>query len=294
MIVVRLNGGMGNQMFQYAFARSLSIEKGVKFCLDKRYLENRTPQKKFVFRNYDLSIFNIKEEFYKDSESISTSKFYADNILIKSIKMFPLLKNFASHLYLEPFFNFDKDFRAIRGNCYCVGYFQSYKYFDKIKDTILVDFSFKTPLRSNCNDLKFRITNTNSVCINIRRGDFLNNQYHGTVGNLYYYQAIDILQLSETDITIFVFSDDIAWCEQNLKFSHPTEFVSHEYAGIKFADYLGLMILCKHFIIPNSTFAWWAAFLSQNENKKIIAPKKWFMDSKIDTTDLIPGDWLRI
>jgi len=96
------------------------------------------------------------------------------------------------------------------------------------------------------------------------------------------------------EASYFVFSDDIEWCKKNIKFSHPTFFVEDEYFGKKGEEYLFLMSACKYFVIPNSTFSWWGAWLSEREEKIVICPKKWFVDESIDTSDLIPNDWTRI
>ena len=130
--------------------------------------------------------------------------------------------------------------------------------------------------------------------MNVRRGDFVNNDFHGTMGLDYYLKSLDVLNSKlDAELKIFVFSDDIEWCIDNLKFDYATEFIGHSYKGVKFSSYLYLMQACKYFIIPNSSFAWWAAFLSDYSNKIVIAPKNWF-NNDLNTSDLIPDSWIRI
>lgn len=292
MIVVRLIGGMGNQMFQYAFAKAVAQNKNVPFLLDKRFLENRTPQKGFIFRNYDLSIFNIEENFFKPNQQINDFGFYKDYWKRKLLKKIPLS---LSNIYTEPFFEFNQHFLSqVSSNSYCIGYFQSPKYFENIYSEIKNDFSFKEAILEISSELFSKISQSNSVCLNVRRTDFLLNQTHGTLTSNYYQDAINLIQTEEKDLVIFVFSDDIEWCQSNLNFNLPTHFVNYEHKGYKFGNYLQLMINCKHFIIPNSTFAWWAAFLNSNPNKKVIAPKKWFNDSSYNSNDIYPSDWITI
>ena len=111
----------------------------------------------------------------------------------------------------------------------------------------------------------------------------------------YFSKAIKIMGEMLTTTHFFVFSDDIEWCKKNIRSASPITFVDYDHKGAKFGNYLHLMTLCKHFIIPNSTFGWWAAWLSTaDSNKKVIAPKQWFADSKVDTRDVIPSSWTRI
>ena len=92
----------------------------------------------------------------------------------------------------------------------------------------------------------------------------------------------------------FVFSDDVEWCKQHLKLDHPTVVVSHKHKGYKFGNYWQLMIACKHYIIPNSSYAWWAVWLNSNANKHVIAPNNWFNEGDYDTSDLVPASWIRM
>jgi hypothetical protein len=91
--------------------------------------------------------------------------------------------------------------------------------------------------------------------------------------------------------TIYVFSDDLEWCKENLKFESPYKFVEHTYAGTKFQDYLRLMSACRHFILPNSSFAWWAAYLSKYEDKIVTVPPRWLSDPNFDIRSIILKDW---
>ena len=136
------------------------------------------------------------------------------------------------------------------------------------------------------------------VSINVRRGDFVqhsvSSSFHGFRGLEYIYDAVNLIKSKVDKPHFYVFSDDIEWCAENIKTDDPLTIVDHTHAGKKFADYLHLMKECKHFIIPNSSFAWWAAWLSENHAKIVIAPKKWLNDSAIDTSDVTPAGWYRI
>ena len=295
MIITQLQGGMGNQMFQYALGRALSLKNNTPLYLDLNFLLDRTPHpkwQKFVFRNYDLDIFNIKAEIAakKDIPRIYRSylpgkfKVYEDTLKMKYLPLPGVEKSFK----------FDPKVLGLGEDTYLMGFWQSFKYFKEIEDVIRADFTFKKPMSEKSKTLLDEINSCESLCINVRRADFVDNSHHGTIGNEYYNMAISIVSQTRKIDKIYVFSDDMGWCEQNLKFAHPTRFVNHEYAGPKFEEYLALMVACKNFVIPNSTFGWWAAWLSPIKEKVIIAPKKWFVDSNIDTTDLIPKNWIRL
>lgn len=297
---MRLQGGMGNQMFQYAFARSLSIQKGTDLQMDLRYLLDRSPRKKFVFRGYDLDILNVQESFFKQGRKLLPYQVQAEVIAIKALKKMPqyLKENTLRQTYIEPYSHFDALYTAVAKNCYCIGYFQSYKYFHHIHDLLLQEFSLKPQfIEHKSSELYKKIYDSNSVCINVRRTDFITNKAYEVVLEKYYETALDILLQKQANLNLFVFSDDIEWCYSNLKFNLPTVYVSDEHAGERFSNKFNLMVSCKHFIIPNSTYAWWAAYLSNNANKSIIAPTSWITNREVNelyVNDLIPESWIKI
>ena len=293
MIIVRLKGGMGNQMFQYAFGRSLSILKNVPLVIDKRYLEDRTPRKNFTFRDYDLDIFNIFPVFKEGQISYSPNKltFRAIN---KFYRMMPEFISVKTGFYREKSFSFNERFTRLPQQLVVDGYFQSYKYFEAVKDVILNDFTFRNPIADDYINLLTEIKSVNSICVHVRRGDFLTDPMLGAKDGSYYSKAAEFMLGNVPDPHFYVFSDDIDWCEKNLKFSGPTRYIKDLPNDIKLRSYFEVMINCKHFIIPNSSFSWWAAYLSPNENKVVVAPALWFNDANINTDDLIPANWTRL
>ena len=291
MIVSELMGGMGNQMFQYALGRHLAINNKTELLLDTKFLLDRTPKKDFVYRNYDLGIFNIDEKFTPPeiSNKYGLCKTFTNKLLNKLIKPKMLTCVF------EGDFRFKPEILNTLDNAYLNGYWQTEFYFKAIESIIRKDFTFKETMGFKASELAQKIKNTNAVCLNVRRGDFVNNPTHGTLGMDYYGMAEKILiEHGVVNPVVFIFSDEIEWCKEHIKLSSETCYVGHEYAGDKFRDYMELMMLCKHFIIPNSSFAWWAAWLSNNAGKKVIAPKNWFPNAKWQTDDLLPSNWIKI
>ena len=294
MIVVKLMGGLGNQMFQYAFGKNLAIKNNTHLKVDTAFLLDRTPREGFVFRDFDLDIFTLKADTVAENEveEFKRSKPFFSRLLSGG--------NSNTTIINEKVFHFDPSAVVMNKNSYASGYWQSEKYFQEIEAIIRKEFSFKTALNEFESELNSEILNTNSVCINFRRTDFVHVKNsadtHGATELSYYENAIQLITSKVENVHFFIFSDDIEWCKLNVKTNFPTTFVGHEYKGEKFSSYFQLMINCKHFIIPNSTFAWWAAWLSQNENKIVIAPKRWFLDVNLQNAsmDIFPSSWIQL
>jgi hypothetical protein len=276
MIIVKLMGGMGNQMFQYAFGRALSLKYNTPLKIDLSFLKNRNMGPGFIYRDYDLNLFNVYEDFNVNYNGVAVAS--------------------------EPFFHYSNELvNAIAQvkdrNILIDGYWQSPKYFLGLDSQIRKDFEFKNKVDDSKDDnilnMVNLITNSNSVMINVRRTDYLNTNHHGVMGLEYINNSVNIIKSKVENPKFFIFSDDIDWCKSNIVLDNMV-IVDHSYKGDRFSYYLQLMMMCKNFIIPNSTFAWWAAWLNQYEDKIVIAPKKWLASDKINTNDIIPSDWIRI
>jgi hypothetical protein len=293
MIIARLMGGLGNQMFQYAMGRMLALKHGVPFSLDCAFLEDRTPRPRgsnFVFRSYDLDIFNVAATVAGRGDIPPVYRLYlggAPRLALDGLRR-RLLPNPAR----ERSFAFDPRFLDLGRDAYLEGYWQSPKYFSSIAGTIRDDFGLKAPISEKSQRLLGEIRSCNSVCVNVRRTDFLASKVHGTIGEEYYHRALGVVAERGAIDRIYVFSDDMEWCGKHLSFGPPVTMVGHDFAGPRFGEYLVLMSHCRHLIIPNSSFAWWAAWLNDDASKAVIAPKRWFVDQRIDTRDLFPDRWV--
>jgi hypothetical protein len=261
-VVVKLMGGLGNQMFQYAFGKRISLQTGRELILDLGFLKRRDLGPNFVYRNYDLDIFNLSEHKIVDNFN-EKYELIADTFDLKSKDLTPI------DIIIEKCLNNKSE------NIYIDGYWSSPKYFLEIINS---DFSFKDPIINESTSLLQDILSSNSVLLNIRRTDFLNGNFHGVFGKDYILNSINKLSKTEDNLKFFIFSDDIEWCKDNLNDIPNSVIVDHTHKGNKFSNYLQLMTNCKHFIIPNSTFAWWSAYLSQNKNKKVIHPEIWLKE----------------
>lgn len=295
MIIVKLMGGLGNQMFQYALGRHLAEKNQVVLKMDLAFLKDRTARPDFTYRDYELHIFNIKESFASATEVeayCATSKNKVKQwIYALKQKLRPV------RYHHEHAFNFDPLVLNAPQNTYLEGYWQSEKYFKAIAPIIRNEFSIRHEINHRVLPLYDLVRNGNAVSIHIRRGDFVANkginQFHGVCSLDYYYRAIEIMEAKIPDPQFFVFSDDIQWAKENLKFSSPHFFALNDQSVPAYED-MRLMSLCKHQIIANSSFSWWAAWLNNNENKLVIAPERWFNDSSVNTSDIIPEGWMKI
>ena len=297
MITVRLKGGLGNQMFQYAFGRSLSIKKKVDLGFDLRFINDRLPRSRFVFRRFDLDLFGIQPR-----TCYSTA--YPFGIIYPIIAYEKIIRKakikkcfFGGWCYFEINHRFDREINVGLNCSWFDGYFQSYRYFLDHDDVIRSDFSTKDVWTNNQRSMVDSINRTDSVCLNVRRTDFVGGGSVTALGQEYYNSAYRSIKAAVPSCKVFVFSDDIEWCRANLKFiDHPT-YVTHDLKGEKLFDYFRLMKSCKHFIVPNSTFAWWAAYLSkicQNKSGIIFAPEKWCESGSEVNNELLFEWWLKV
>jgi hypothetical protein len=261
MIVSKIQGGLANQIFQWAYGYSLSQDHGLDLYLDDSFF--RGGCKGCTPRTFDLKKFNkIK---IKTFEGEATSTFF-------SKKVYKITdNNFYSSL----------DLTSLDGNLLLDGFWQSEKYFKKYEDEIvdLLDLQ----IDSKFNDLNF----SGSCSVHIRRTDYLNSpNYHLNLTSDYYNKALEKINPKGN---IFVFSDDIQWCKNSLKYPN---MIFME--GNTNLEDLKLMSHCEDNIIANSSFSWWAAWLNKNKNKKVIAPSRWFGPEGPSYRDILPNEWIQM
>lgn len=293
MVITKLIGGLGNQMFQYAFARRVAERNRAEFKLDISALQEKyslvTP------RTYALDVFSISASFATIDE-IAEIKNGTLPVWMRRLQQrfgFPMTEN----VFREKHYQFDPASLSLSGDVYCDGYWQSERYFSDIEALIRQDFSFRhTPSEPNEKLLRL-IRGSDAVSLHVRRGDYVSdkktNQYHGVCSPTYYQAAFDRIRETVPMPRLFVFSDDATWAKAHLRFDCPIVFVEGN-DGEKSYEDMRLMSECRHHIIANSSFSWWGAWLNPRPEKVVIAPKKWFADERIDTSDLIPSGWVRL
>lgn len=300
MIVVRLRGGLGNQMFQYAAGRALAHSNQDRLVLDLTLLLDHAPSPGIVPRQYDLDIFPMLRADLTFLSKTATSSFSRRRLYRHASQWVTRLKAAAGlqAQVIESGPRFEPRIVALAGNVYLDGYWQSERYFSGASEMIRNDFLFGSSTDAAIAALAEQIEQANAVCLNVRRADYVDHplsaKTHGFVGAKYYEDAVARILDSVSQPHFFVFSDDIDWCRANLVLPTPHTFVGHEYKGTKFKDYLRLMSLCRNYIIPNSTFAWWAVWLSKYADKIVVAPQRWFADPALDASDIYLDSWIRL
>lgn len=271
MITSKLRGGLGNQMFQIAAALSLGKDLGIEVAFDhnQHYLPNQgnksTDYSENIFRNINF-INTIKiSSIYKERN------FYYN---------YPMTRIFKIQLFISKYVN-----GLVNNNLQLDGYFHSYKYFSNNKKYIRKVFSIDEISNKIISDKYIGILDQNPAFIHVRRGDYLKFKDKYPPCSLeYYYSAINEFDI---DKIFFVFSDDISWCRKN--------FLGERFIIIENnPDYIDLYLMskCSGSIIANSSFSWWGAWLNNNHNNIVFAPKEWFGHNEpYNTKDLIPGEW---
>lgn len=254
MIVTKLHGGLGNQLFQWAATYAAAKNHGCEYYFDLRYFSNKKIKKSSVDKwDYELDKFNIEiKEFSEPS---------------------PLPVRYDNLRY-----------QPIEPNHYLYGYWQSEKYFVDYKDEIL-------NILKNCekeNQLldKYKVLSENAISLHVRRGDYVRVSPNNVLSLDYYYNALECIDYKNSYILIF--SDDLEWCKENFKKFEKVLFINENNF-----DSMIMMSLCKNNVIANSSFSWWGAWLNDNENKIVISPNKWFADNR-SSTNIIPDRWIKL
>jgi Glycosyl transferase family 11 len=260
-MIVQLNGGLGNQLFQYAFGRALSSEHKVPLFFNKSDLDCGR-------RHYALDSFNVSVKFKAPG---------------------------AITHFRETQFNYDPQVHTADTNAYFVGYWQTEKYFHTMATTLRQEITLKTQVSTKTAEVGRQILlSPESTFVHVRRSDYLTphtSAYHGNLTMDYYLSAMKYINDETTSVAnYFVFSDDPSWCRQNFP---DCQIVDHNLGKGEEVEDLYLMSLCKNAIIANSSFSWWGAWLGDTKPDRIcIGPKKWFSGANLNTEDILPKRWV--
>ncbi|MGL4596142.1 MAG: alpha-1,2-fucosyltransferase [Bacteroidia bacterium] len=289
MIISKLMGGLGNQMFQYAVGRALSRQHKCRLYLDKSFLLQQAQT--HTARVYALDVFRIEEEFADEELIASISQNERSFIRRQFISILgnPIIREGGS--------KFLPQLNTLQPPLYLDGFWQDERYFQSIAANIREDFTpFVSPSEKNTALLE-QIKTVTAVSLHVRRGDYVSNAataaFHGNLTPSYYQQAVQLLQEKIGNIHLFIFSDDVNWVRFNMPFNVPTTYIDHNTGRDSHWD-LYLMKNCQHHIIANSSFSWWGAWLNPSPQKIVIAPRHWFADANAGGQEIVPSNWLRL
>lgn len=284
MIVIKVQGGLGNQMFQYALGYKLTLlGKTVKYDISSYIMKGQ------FSRKLELSLFDLKLPIATEKELIHMG--CGNSIWGKICRKGGWGKN---RIYTE---DIDKGYQSslfLMDDIYLAGYWQSEKYFKDIRTEILNIYKVPDSFYRENKDLLTEIEQTNSVSLHIRRGDYLSDQnkkvYGGICTRHYYERALEIVRQKLKDIRIYIFTDDPEWVKMN--FAGKDAVVVEENVKKNNAFDLFLMSKCKANIIANSSFSWWGAWLNQNTDKIVVSPVKWFNNH--DIAEAVCEGWFTV
>ena len=292
-VITRLNGGLGNQLFQYAAGFALAERLAVPLKMDLS-----------VFATYPLRRFELDK--FQISAAAATPEDIAGYV-VNPRRWQRYAGRLAVNLGLgtnkivfrENQYPYNRAFARIRRPMYLDGYWQSEKYFHGVATKLRGELTLIKPLGEASSNVLAKILACPAISLHIRRGDYVSNPAAAEVFRCcsldYYAAAVDYLAAQVADPHFFVFSDDPQWARENLKIAYPVQFVEANGPDRGVED-MWLMKSCRHHIIANSSFSWWAAWLNDTPGKVVVAPWAWFLKEKRnrDTGDLIPAQWLRL
>jgi len=299
-VIVKIHGGLGNQLFQYSYARALADRYNATLKLDVSSYTPKMASKDnpdHVFRRrYGLGKMQIVADEATECEIIELRG--SRNLFQRLLTKFdPICRRYVE----EKCFHFDLRYLAPEQlkkgrSVYVHGFWQTEKYFEEIREKLLSELTVAScPDASNA-QLLDEITAVNSVCVHVRRGNFLlkhYKDYHGVCSIDYYRQAVSKICTQVKAPRFYIFSDDHEWVKDKMNFLSPATQVTLNGPENDYDD-LRLMSRCKHHVIANSSFSWWGAWLSTHETKLVIAPSKIFRLSKLNTDDFAPESWIKI
>ena len=281
MIITKIKGGLGNQLFQYAVGRAVALHHKVPLKLDTTIFETYK-----LHNGYRLDQFAIQAEIAADNEIINLKG--RNNVLFSALRKAGLVKR-KSYFKEKRSSYFDAS--VFKNNSvYLDGYWQNELYFSNIRELLLQELS----PNNSMNDLGFAyldsIKKSNSVSLHVRRGDYVNLKNINVLDADYYMKAAKYIGKNVENPTFYIFSDDLDWCKSSLTFLGDCIYVERTQTEI---DDLKLMSFCQHNIIANSSFSWWGAWLNQNPNKTVIAPKDWLLNDP-GSSNVILSDWVKL
>ena len=313
MIVARITMGLGNQMFQYAAAKALALEKQAELKVDiSAYTVYKL--RKYELNNFfgidapvatadelDVYFYNhpvkrVWNKLYPKRKLRTFALPYEESLLPRTLLNVHdfLVPPHTRKTYLEPHYHYDDDFFKAGDHIYLQGYWMSWRYFHKYEDAIRHEFTMLRGFDKIPPQLVKTIREENSISLHIRRTDITDAvtvQLKGLVPLEYYYNAVEFLRSKIDKPVYYIFSDDIEWAKQHLAIKDaPVHFMSDVVTHSHEEDFY-LMQQCRHNIIVNSTFSWWAAYLNGFKDKVVVAPQRWFNNTHYNYKDVYPLSW---
>jgi hypothetical protein len=287
MVIVRLMGGLGNQLFQYAAGRALAHRHGVALKLDLAGFTSNP------LRGYALAAFDVTAGIATAEEAARLySRTLAGRVRRRLERLLPTHRR---RYYLEPLARRHTGPVPLGPDVYLHGYWQTEKHFESIAPLLRKELALRDGQTFERRPLVRTVGDEDSVSLHVRRGDYVGTPrsaaLHGTCSLEYYRAALAAIEARVPRPRLFVFSDDPEWARAELDLGHPTTHVSG--GGLSDAEELVLMSRCRHHVVANSSFSWWGAWLDARPGGIVVAPRRWLADPSRRTRDLLPSAWLQ-
>lgn len=295
MILLHLEGGLGNQLFQYSLGKHLSLIHKTPLVFDiESYKTNPIADCSYWLEDFGIDIRNnlVTPDVLERYKSYRSKK-GRRNILHNLLHAKPERYVEEKHYWFDPSIVRTKPPFMLHG------WWQSEQYFKDIRSTLLNDLSYAHPLSHKRTKIIEHMRATESVSIHVRRMDYVKNpktrSAHGELPISYYRTAHDHLYSKRAALNFFVFSDDIEWVKKNMKFPDGTTYIGPSPDDTTGAADMWMMSKCRHQVLANSSFSWWGAWLNQNPDKIVIGPKPWVASMGVEQTrDVLPKDWITL
>jgi hypothetical protein len=296
VIVARLQGGHSNQLFQYATARCVAERRNAEAYMDPEWFAAIPAGD--TRRIYELDGYRFEQRLLEAGD-VSVADDEEPGRPHRRIRLFarrrsrPILRR-----YRQQGHGFDPQVLDLPDDTYLDGWWQDERYFSEIRSILLDELQLREAPSERAAHWLREMEEPVSVSLHVRRGDYVTNpaagSFHGLLGPAYYEAALErlVAAVGEPGLKVFVFSNDIEWCKNELRLAYPTSFVDSGNSGP--AD-MRLMRSCRHHVVANSSFSWWGAWLSDHPGKVVVAPDRWFADPVANAeTEIVPRSWLRI
>lgn len=294
MIRVRVSGGLGNQLFQYACGRALAHRHNVPLAI---HAAEFGPGALYAFQ---LHRYPIQATVLSDGDARALDRPFQSGWLEKALlrAKLRLWRGGWPRYYVEKADDVGANLRALRrapSNCYLLGYWQSEEYFSDIEAVVRRELTLPPPMSKRDTELASRMREEASVCVVIRRGEDYTklSSFFGLCEPTYFRRASELISQRVGTPRFYVFADDVAWAKEQLALGGPTVFVDH-HAVAEPCEKLLLMSQCRHHIIANTTFGWWGAWLARAPSQIVVAPLRWRTGLDINQLRLRPADWMAI
>jgi len=275
-------------MFQYALGRHIAARRQTELYLDTSRFDAGD------IRSYRLGYYNVCGTLIS-SEQVEEFLAARRGPFWRRFERF--LPYYKRRKLNERSLCFDERVLTAPRHVCLVGYWQDERYFDAIRNIVRGDLTLKNPLSQQSRNMLAQILDSDAICVHIRRGDYVSapktNQVHGVSDLAYYDSGVQLILSQVKDPSFFVFSDDLPWAKANLRLPGSTTYVEGNGQEKDYED-MYLMSQCQHFVMANSSFSWWGAWLSTNPSKIVIAPRRWFRSSELDARDIVPEAWTRL